>query len=74
MREAGRNQALELSHQLVDAFGRQIETERFYRDQAIAVGIVRAKDGTYSTGANLMENPEWTENVWRRRSRSVRLQ
>jgi hypothetical protein len=74
MSEAGRNQPFELSHQLVDAFGRQIEPERFDRDEPIAVGIVRAKDGPYSTGANLMENPEWTENVWRRRSRSVRLQ
>jgi len=74
MREPRRNQPFELSHQLMDAFGRQIEPERLDRDEPIAFGIVRAKDGTYSTGANLMENPEWTENVWRRRSRSVRLQ
>ena len=74
MSEAGRNQPFELSHQLMDTFGWQIEPEGFDGDEPIAFRIVRAKDGTYSTGANLMENPEWTENVWRRRSRSVRLQ
>ena len=56
------------------ALGRQIEPECLDGDEAILIGIVRTEDGAHCTGANLMENPEWTESVWRRSSRSVRLQ
>ena len=74
MRPLGRDQSLELRHELVQAFGRQIEPEQFDGDEPIAIGIERSKHGPQSAGANLMENPEWTESVWRRATRRVRVQ
>ena len=58
----------------MDALGRQIEPEQLDGDETIAIGIEGAKDGSRCAGANLMENPEWTEGFWRRGTRSVRVQ
>jgi hypothetical protein len=53
---------------------RQIDSKDFDGDEPIVIGIERPKYRTESAGANLMENPEWTEGVWRRSTRNVRLQ
>src|SRR6184192_1309989 len=63
MRESGGDDSLQLSDELMNAFRRQLEAEEFDRDEAIALGFVRAKDGSESPGADLMENAEWTEGV-----------
>ena len=74
VRQLDRNQPLELGDELMDTLGRQIESKQFDGDETIVVRIVRAKDGSRCAGANLMENPERTEGVWRRSTRSVRVQ
>ncbi len=74
VRESGGNQPLELGDKLMHAFGRQIETEDFDGNQAIAIGFVRTKDRTQSPGTDLMENTKRTERVRRRRAGSVRVQ
>ncbi len=68
------NQPLELGDEPMDSLGRQIETKQLDGDETIVVRIVRTKDGSRCAGANLMENPEGTEGVWRRGARSVRVQ
>ena len=74
VRQAGSDQPLEFSDELMHTLWRQIDTKDFDGDEAIAIGIESAKHGPKSAGTNLMENPEWTEGVWRRSSRSVRVQ
>jgi len=74
MRQLYGNQALEVGNKLMDTLGRQIEPEVFDGDEAIVLGIVRTKDRARCAGTNLMENPERTERIWRRSTRSVRVQ
>jgi hypothetical protein len=59
---------------LMDALGREIESKDFDGHETIVIGIERPKHRSQCAGANLMENPEWTEGLWRRSTRSVRLQ
>ena len=73
-RQTGGDQTLEFGNELMDALGRQVELKEFDGHEALAVRIERAKHGSQRAGANLMENPEWTEGFWRRRTRSVRVQ
>jgi hypothetical protein len=68
------NQPVEFGDELMDSLGGKVEAERLDGDQPVAVRIVRAENRPQGAGANLMENPEWTEGVWRRSSRSVGLQ
>jgi hypothetical protein len=74
VRELARNQPLELGDELMGPLGGQIEPKQFDGDETILIRIVRTEDGARCAGANLMENPERTEGVWRRGARSVRVQ
>ena len=74
MREIGGTEPLQLSDELMNALRRKIEAEEFDRDEAIALGFVRAKDGSQSSGADLVENAEWTEGVRGAGIRSFRVQ
>ncbi len=74
MREPGLNQAFQLGNEQVHAFGRQVQTEEFDGNEAVAFGIVSAKNRPEGTGANLMENPEPSEGIWRCSTRSVGVQ
>jgi len=74
MVERGGDQPLEIVDELVDELGGKVEPEVFDGDKTIAVRIERPKHGSQCAGANLMENPEWTEGFWRRGTRSVRVQ
>ena len=68
------DQPLELGDEPMDSLGRQIETKQLDRNETIVVRIVRTKDGSSDSGANLMKNPEGTEGVWRPGAGSVRVQ
>jgi hypothetical protein len=74
VRHPGGDQPLEFCDELMDPFGRKIEPEQFDGYETIVVRIERSKHGSQCAGANLMENPEWTEGFWRRGTRSVRVQ
>jgi hypothetical protein len=74
MREIRSDQLFELSDELMDALGRQVEPEDLDGDDAILVRVDRAEDGTEDTGANLMKNTERSEGVRWRRAGSVRVQ
>ena len=74
MRQARRDNRFEFGDQLVDALGRQVESEQFDGDQSLAFGIERPKDGTQCASADLMKNPERTEGVWKRSTGSFRVQ
>ena len=74
MRYGGRDEPFEFGDELMHALGWQVELEKFDGDKPIAIGIERPKHGSQCAGANLMENPERTEGVWRRITRSVRVQ
>jgi hypothetical protein len=74
MRHAGGDQPLELADEAMRALRRQVESEKFDGDEPVTIRIEGPEDGSQCTGANLMENPEWTEGVWRRSTRSVRVQ
>ena len=65
MREARGDELLEVAHELVHALGRQIDLEQLDRDEPLASGIVRTKDGAKGTGANLVEHAKRTERFWR---------
>jgi len=54
--------------------GRQVESKEFDGDEPVAIRIEGPKDRSQCAGANLVENPEWTEGFWRRGTRSVRVQ
>ena len=62
------------SDQAVRALRRKIQTEPFYRDEFLLFRIVRAKNGTERTRADLVENAKWTEGVRRCSTGSVRVQ
>jgi hypothetical protein len=65
---------MEFGDKLMHALGRQIESKELDGDKAVAIGIKRAKHGAQCAGADLMENPEGTEGLWRRSTHSIRLQ
>jgi hypothetical protein len=69
-----RDHALEFGDELMDALGRKVQPKEFDGHETIVIRIERPKHGAQCTGANLMENPEWTECLWRRRTRNVRVQ
>ena len=58
----------------MDTFGREVESKQLDGDETVAIWIVRTKDRSQLSGANLMENPKWTERVWVRSTGSVRVQ
>ena len=74
MLQRGVDQPLEFGDELMHALGRKVQSKEFDGDEPIAVRIERPKHGSQCAGANLMENPEWTEGFWRRGTRSVRVQ
>src|SRR5215475_3260762 len=74
MLQLGTDQFLELGDELVNAFGRKIDPEDLYRDQSIAIGIIRTKDRAQSTIADLVEHAKWTEGVRRRGAGSFSVQ
>jgi hypothetical protein len=55
-------------------FRRQIQSEEFDGDEAVLLGLIRAKDGAESTGANLVKYTKRSECVRRRGTGSVRVQ
>jgi hypothetical protein len=73
MRQFGRDQTLELGHQLVQPLRRHIEPQDFDRDQPSSIGVVGAKDRTERSGTDLMKDPERSERV-RRGAGSFRMQ
>jgi len=74
VRQIGRDQLLEFGDQAVCALRRKIQTEPFYRDEFLLLRIVRAKNGTERTRADLVENAKRTEGVRRWSAGSVRVQ
>jgi hypothetical protein len=74
MLHACRDQPLEFGDESMDPLGRKVESEEFDGHETIVVRIECPEHGSQSAGANLMENPEWTEGFWRRGTRSVRVQ
>ena len=73
MRHRGGDQPLEFSNELMHALGRQVESKEFDGDEPVAIRIECPKHRPQSAGANLVENPEWTEGL-RRSTRCVRVQ
>ena len=74
VRQAGRNDPVELSHQPVDTLGRQIELEQLDGNQMLAARIIRAKHRPERPRSNLMKNPKRPERVRRRGAGSFRVQ
>jgi len=74
MRQVRGDQLVELSDELVNALGRNVESEDFDRDGTIVLRMSGAIDRTERAGANLMEDTERPEGVRRRRTSSVRVQ
>ena len=74
MRHSRSNQALELADELVHSLRREVEPKQFDGNETFAIGVERAEDGSERTGADLMENPEWSERVRRRGAGSFRVQ
>jgi hypothetical protein len=72
--QIGGDEPLEAGDELVNALGRQVETEQLYRNELVLLGIVGSKDRAESARANLMKNAERTERVWRRGTGSFRVQ
>ena len=68
------DQLFELRDELVHAFRRKIEPENFYVNESIAIGVIRTKDRSQRTIANLMQHAKWTEGVRRRGAGSFRVQ
>ena len=68
------DQPLEVGHELMDALWRQVESKMFDGNKPVPLRIECPKHRSQGAGANLMENPEWTEGFWRRVTRSVRVQ
>ena len=68
------DQPFEFGDQLMDTLGRQVESEDFDGNQAIALRFVRAKHRTQSAGTDLMKYPKWTEGVWRGGAGNFRVQ
>jgi bacillithiol biosynthesis cysteine-adding enzyme BshC len=60
-----RNELLELTCERARLLRCEVETEDFNRNEPIAAGLVRAKNGPQPARTNLMENPEGSERVWR---------
>jgi hypothetical protein len=56
------------------ALGREIQFEQLDGDEALAGGIVRAKDRTQGSRTNLMKNSKRSEGVGRRSASSVSVQ
>jgi hypothetical protein len=65
---------MELGDQLMHALRREIQRELLDGDRPVARGVVRAKHGSESPGANLMKNTKWSECVRGRRARSFGVQ
>ena len=74
MSQLSRNQPLELLHQLVHLFGREVEPKQLNSDEALATCIVAAEDGAERSSADLMKNLKWPERVRRRSAGGVRVQ
>ena len=62
-REIGRDQPLQLGHELVRPLGRRIQREHFDGNQTLACRIVGAEDRTQRARANLMQDSERSEGV-----------
>ncbi len=52
---------LKLIGKRVRLLRRQVEAERFDRDEAIARRLVRPEDRPENAASDLMQNPEWPE-------------
>ena len=74
VRQVGSDQPIERSNEPMGVFGRKVEPELLHRDQTTGVGLIGAKDGAENAGADLMENPKWSEGVRWRGAGSVRVQ
>jgi hypothetical protein len=74
VREIERDQLFQIRDELMHPLGRQVETEPLHRDEAILFRLIRAKNGTESTSADLMEDTKRPESVGRRSAGSVRVQ
>jgi len=74
MLQFGADQLLEFADELMNAFRRKVDPEDFYRNESIAIGIIRTKDRSQSTIADLMEHAKRTEGVGRRGAGSFRVQ
>lgn len=62
--DVGGDERVQMTDERGGLLGREIETEDFDRDESIAAGLVRAKDGTERARTNLMENPVGPECLW----------
>ena len=74
VRQIGSDQTIERGNEPVGNFGWKVEPELLHRDQSTWVGLIGAKDRAEDAGADLMENPEWSESVRWRGAGSVRVQ
>ena len=74
MRQVGSDQPFEIGDELVHAFWRQIEAEKFDGDELVLFRIVGPKNRTERARANLVENAERTERVRRRGTGCFRVQ
>src|SRR5262245_52245461 len=74
MREAGRDQPLELGDEPMRSLRRKIQAEPLHRGKLVLNRIVRAKDRAERACADLMQNAEWAEGVRRRSTGSFRVQ
>ena len=62
--DVGGDERVQMTDERGGLLGREIETEDFDRDESIAAGLVRAKDGTERARTNLMEDPVGPECLW----------
>ena len=60
------DEALKLGGQFGGLFGRDVEAEGFYGDQAVAFRVVRAENGTQNARTDLVQEFESTEGRRRR--------
>jgi hypothetical protein len=72
MKETGLRRPRELCRERACLLRCDVETKRFDRHQAIALRLVRSKDGTESADTDLMQDPKRSERGrWGERGRVV---
>ena len=74
MGEFDRDEPFKSGRQLMDAFGRQIESEEFDSNETARLRLIRAEDRPQCARPDLMKHTKGPESVGRRSAGSIRIQ